>query len=342
MCTGNRVIEFVAKTPIEMPHNDFSLNGHLHLHKCEKSEESSHRANDFVLYDGHFTLDELTPFAVRSAIASISVGLNRMAFAYGSNIEWVPKYSMVQHNPHSKPAPTEEDLKVLESMLIDFPNNEDAIVLDICIDWFHRGELARKKNVFLAFLCYYIALESVVIAITEGDAELGFNYEKETRTERKDRVNQGIRSLHDELYETDPEKFIKEAYFNHVVGLKQRTKQICERVFGEGHEYMKSLFEKNEDGFSLSDLRSELAHGGATLLSPEHRKMIRERLPELAEIVTNFVKKIILKPDQEFPKWSGTHSFSMYPSDPRDTMIMTDERAAGGATDWKIKPEWMD
>ncbi|MDR3519907.1 MAG: hypothetical protein P4L63_03430 [Candidatus Pacebacteria bacterium] len=342
MCTGHRIIEFTAKTPIEMPEKNFSLGDRMHLHKCDKTDSHNHSSQDFVLYDGHYDLKELTPHAIRSAIASINVGLNRMAFAYNSSIDWCLKYSIVQHDVPVKPTPTVEELKTLNSMLVDFPNGEDAIILDICLDWYHRGELAHRKNVFLAFLCYYIAIESVAIAITEGDASLGLEYTKETKTGRKDRVANGIKKLHDELYDTDPEEFIKKAYFEEVVPLKQRTQRIIELVFGKNNQYSKLLFEKKDGKPSLADLRSELAHGGVTLLDPNHKNMIRERLPELREIVSDFVKKIINKPGQEFPEWSGGSSMSIFPSDPRDTMIANSDKNFFGTNDWKIKPEWLD
>ncbi len=341
MCTGHRIIEFVAKTPIEMPSNSFSLGGRMHLYKCEQSEESSHSAKDFIIYDGHYELTDLDPLSIRSAIASITVGLNRMAFSYDSSIEWCLKYGIEKEASTPKPTPTKEDLKVLNSMLVDFPSTDDAIVLDICLDWYHRGELSKKKNEFVAFLCYYIALESVAVAIAEGEADLGLNYQKDSSSERKAKKIEGIKKIHDELYGSDPEGFIRRAYFDHVIGLKQKVRKVAELVFGADHLYIKSLFEKWDGNDSLSDLRSKLAHGSITLLDPDHKKLIKKRLYELSDIVKDFVKKIIIKPDQEFPEWSGKHSFSIFPSDPRDTMVASDEKMFG-TKDWRIKPEWFD
>ncbi|MFZ1987778.1 MAG: hypothetical protein WAV21_01955 [Minisyncoccia bacterium] len=341
MCTGHRIIEFAVKTPIELPNKHFSLGSRMHMYKCEPLDQTSHSARDFHIYDGHYELDDLDPKTIRNAIASINVGLNRMAFSYDSSVDWCIKYSIYKESGHSKPTPTKEQLDVLNSMLVDFPDTEDAIVLDICIDWFHRGELARRKNVFLAFLSYYIALESVATAIADGDADLGLGYVKETKVERKTRVVSEIQKLHDELYQSDPEEFIRRAYFEQVVGLKVKTRKVMELVFGTDHEYIKALFEKVDGRESIYDLRGELAHGGITLLDPSHQKMIRERLPELAEIVREFVRRIIVKPGQELPRWTGGSTISMFPSDPRDMMIASDDRMFRHL-DWKIKPEWFD
>ncbi|MCX6735868.1 MAG: hypothetical protein NTZ13_02190 [Candidatus Parcubacteria bacterium] len=341
MCTGHRIIEFAVKTPIELPNKYFSLGSRMHMYKCEPLDQTSHSARDFHIYDGHYELDDLDPKTIRNAIASINVGLNRMAFSYDSSVDWCIKYSIYKEGGHSKPTPTNEQLDVLNSMLVDFPDTEDAIVLDICIDWFHRGELARRKNVFLAFLSYYIALESVATAIADGDADLGLGYVKETKAERKTRVVSEIQKLHDELYNSDPQKFIERAYFEQVVGLKAKTRKVMELVFGTDHAYVKTLFEKVDGKESIYDLRGELAHGGITLLDSSHQKRIRERLPELAEIVREFVRKIIVKPGQELPRWTGGSTFSVFPSDPRDMMISSDMRMYE-RLDWKIKPEWFD
>ena len=183
MCTGHRIIEFILKTPIEMPEKSLSLGKRMHLYKCDPIGENV--AQDYIIYDGHYDLEKIDPQSIHSAIATINVGLNRMAFSYDSSIEWRIKYNIVQHNTSPKPMPTKEDLKVLNSMLVDFPEGDDAILLDICIDWFHRGEQAKRKNEFLAFLCYYIALEIVAIAVADGEADLVIKYQKETKTDKK-------------------------------------------------------------------------------------------------------------------------------------------------------------
>ena len=114
-----------------------------------------------------------------------------------------------------------------------------------------------------------------------------------------------------------------------------------EAVLGENHPHIKSLFESKEGEDSLYDLRGQLAHGGITFLDPNHNKMIRKKLGELGEIVKDFVKKIIIKPDQKFPKWSGKFSMSISFFTPQNTMIANTDKMFP-IKDWRIRLEWLD
>src|SRR2546427_13263611 len=101
-----------------------------------------------------------------STIAMIGVAANRMAFAYGGAVDWRIKYRMVERSGSGSCAtPSREDLHILDALLRNFPQTDDAIILDAAIDWYNRGRSSR--NIFTAFLCYYIALESVSVAVAD-------------------------------------------------------------------------------------------------------------------------------------------------------------------------------
>lgn len=340
VCTGHRCIEFVAKTPIELPMKGIKIGDKMHLWKCDPLEGNSHANSDYIIYDGYYQLDDIDPISIRSAIASINVGLNRLAFAYDSSVDWRLKYRAAIKHPPSQPTPTKEDLDIFNSLLVDFPSSEDAIQLDIAIDWYHRGELAKLKNPFVAFLCYYIAIETMANSISNGDADLGLNFQKESREEKRKSITEEIRKKHDEEYERDPLKFIQNNYFEYF-GLKRATRKIAELVFGKDHKYIKALFVNEDDKECLCNLRGKLAHGGITLLSRSDRKLVEERIDEMADISKEFLKRIIfqLKPDQILPRWSQKYKFSIFPSDPRDTKVMGGWQSS---SDWRIKPEWLD
>jgi len=95
------------------------------------------------------------------------------------------KYRL-QQGSTSLATPTEEDLKFFNALLLDFPKNEDALVLDQALDWYSRGR--SSPHVFTKFLCYYISVESIATAIFEGKADLKFGFKKgkkaDIRTEK--------------------------------------------------------------------------------------------------------------------------------------------------------------
>jgi hypothetical protein len=337
MCTGHRVIEFAAKTPIELPDKGVKFGDRFHLWQCPTQEEES----EYTLYDGQYDLEAVDPKSIRSAIATINVGINRMALAYNTEVQWSLKYQGRIRHAISKVTPSRKDLKILDSLLKDFPDREDSIILDIAIDWYHRGELTRRTNIFLAFLCYYIALEYTAVAIADGKADLGLGFHSESPEERKKKAEDRIKRKHDELYETDPIEFIKKAYFDDVTGITNKTRRVIEFIFGKEHEYVTLLFKAGKDKESLSDIRGKLAHGDITLLSRDHEKMIEDNLDQMSQITTDFIKKIIyVGVEDKIPTYSGSHIISMLMNDPRITRVTNNSQMIGH-TDWTIKSEWI-
>lgn len=341
MCTGHRVVEFVVRTPIRLPNSGSMLGNKMHLVMCDSRSENEIKDN-LVLYDGHYELDSVDPASIRRAIASINVGLNRMAFAYDSFVEWSVKYRAKIRHGVASPTPSDEDLEIFNSLLVDFPVTEDAIILDIAIDWFHRGELTKRTNPFLAFLCYYIALESVAAAVADGEANLGLNYIQEDKGRRKERITQELKGKQEEFLK-DPIELVRNSYFDYIVGLTEKTRKVTQLVFGNEHPYVDALFKKSGDKEALSSLRGNLAHGAVTLLDKDHKKMIEDRLEEMTEISSEFIKRIIFYPKSidEIPKWSRRHSMSMVTADPRNTKVASRDNIFGNV-DWKIKSEWLD
>lgn len=338
MCTGHRVIEFVVRTTIELPIEAVTIGSKLHLWKCPPLEESSRLGQNFRLYDGWVELDSVDPESIRAAIAMIAVAVNRLAFAYGASLTWCLKYRMVLR-PEACATPSEDDLKLFDSLLQRFPRSEDAIFLDAAMDWYNRGRSSR--NVFMAFLCYYIALESVAIAVEEGKADLGLEYSKETNQSKSERRLDCIRSTLEALYPKDPIQFVRRAYFDCVLSLKEKTRRVAEEVFGAGHPYLKALFDPAEDGHSLYDLRGKLAHGEFALLDKQDEDLVANRVREMASISKEFLTRImfLLKPNEVLPTWSGRHMPSLMATDPRSILVARHE-AVLPTKDWRIRPEW--
>lgn len=340
LSTGFCVIEFVAVLNVDLPHEQVSFGDRLHLWKCPPLEKSPDSNVNVRIYDGWLQLDSFDINEVRHSIAMIEVALNRLAFAYDGTLTWRGKYRLELDAPPLW-TPQEEDTHLVNSLLKDFPKSEDAIILDAALDWYRRARTSR--NPFTAFLCYYIALESVSIAVADGEADFGLNYHRDNKLERRQARLACIQNKHEKLYQSDPQEFVEQAYFDCVVGLGKKTKRVVELVFGTGHANLDLLFTRTEDGHSLSSIRSMLAHGKFVLLDRDERNLVRRRLPEVAHIAKELLIRLtfFLKPDDPLPAWSQKFSNTLIFDDPRSTMFVNDEALLRNK-DWRIRLGWCD
>jgi hypothetical protein len=220
-CTGYRVIEFVVRTNIELPWEDTSFSDDFHLWKCPPMKDYKYSDPNTCIYDGWLELKDVEPEAIKSALMRINIGINRMAFAYDNAVNWRLKYSGTL-DPQSKATPSENDLDILDSLLRNFPKIPDAKYLEGAIDWYNSGK--SSKNIFNEFLCYYISLECVATPVAEGKADFGFQFHTKSKTEKKEERNACINNLFNKHYVEYPAKFIRESYFNCIVGLKEKQK----------------------------------------------------------------------------------------------------------------------
>jgi len=341
MCTGHRVIEFVVRGAIDLPAESITLGERFHLWKCPALDDASPWGENLCVYDGWFDLQATDPKYIRRAIAEIGIRVNRVAFAYNLPLDWRLKYTM-RSDPQARVAPTEEELGILDSMLRSFPSANEGIILDAAIDWYNRGK--ASPNVFTAFLCYYIALESVAIAVAEGKGDFGLSYSRESKRQRKQQMVECISRKHKSIYSQDPIGFVNSAYLECVVGLKEKTRRVAELVFGARHEYLDLLFRKGPDRCSLSDIRGKLAHGKVTLLDYKHEELVWRRLHEIAAISKEFLTRLLFRsaPSDPVPSWHGRYVVSLWMGDPRATTAITPDASLLASTDWRIRPEWCD
>ena len=267
--------------------------------------------------------------------------MNRIAFAFGATVDWRVKYTTVSHAGASA-TPAIEDTSVLHAILSESSSSTEDAILDAAIDWYNRGSTSR--NPLVSFLCYYIALESVVIAITDGDADFGLGYSHVPRQQlRLDRA-ECIKALHSSLYRDEPLQFVQRAYFDCVVALTSRVRGVFERVFGLDHPYIFVLLEETS-GESLASIRGKLAHGRVTSANREDEELVSGRLHELASISHEFLTRVIAGSRSEHPNqipmWSQLHSLEVSMSDPR-ALLITSDLATIRRHDWTIRPEWCD
>lgn len=341
MVTGKRGIEFVVRTSLQLPADHVHFGNQVQLWLCPPVAGPTYGGYNVHIYDGWYQLRSDGPEHIRLAIESIGHLMNRMAFAFGATVDWRVKYSTASHTG-AYATPSTGDLQVLAQMISPPRGISTESIIDTSIDWYNRGRTSH--SVTTAFLCYYIALESLALAVIDGDADFGLEYARPDKGWRRQERLDCINSLYANLYVKDPAEFVREAYFECIVGLKKKVRQAIELVFGEDHHYLKALFEKI-DGESLSDLRGKLAHGSIALINREDERILRNRLGEIGFISHDFVTQVIRRsradPGAASVSWSGLHALEVVTSDPRNSLFATDLRMFPTA-DWKIRPEWCD
>jgi len=342
LATGFHGIEFVVKTNIHLPYKTGSIGNQVHFHRClDDEKEGSPSPHNFQVYDGWFPLDSLQPDDFKGAFEIIGRVINRLVLAYNGVAEWRIKYRFAE-KIEPLLLPDADAMTAFNSLLLDFPKGKDADVLDFALDWYRRGRVVT--NVFASFLYYYISIESVAQAVWDGDADFGLNFTKETKPQRKKKRRECIEEAFKKYYETDPEKFVRIAYFACLGTLKSTTETVAKLVFGEEHSYVARLFENSaEDGKSLSKLRSEIAHGLVSMLSRADERVVGKRLDEMARISKEFLIRLALSLTPEMPIPDNAVPFtSLRPlSDPRNSLVIRDVQGLVSLEDWRIKGEWV-
>lgn len=339
MCTAHQAIEFVVKADMDLPWDDTTIGEVMHLHKCSEPE----KFQNFRIYDGTYYLQSCNPEEIEMGIAIINLTLNTIAFAYNATLGWKLKYSMV--HPHESFVKIEEnDLKILISVLEKYPRNTDGIILNSAIDWYIRG--ISSKDSFAMFLCYYRVVEIIVTSIYKGEASFNLGFKKNTKDQSRQRSLECIEKKHNDLYEQDKFCFVTTAYSECIQGTRYKTEQVLQLVFGEGHKYIKNLFESPEHGeeLSLYDIRNKIVHGNLTLLDKEQVKLVRSRLWDIQSIAKELIMRLTcsLNPSEELPKWSEVRGMAMSGYDPRTYLVANDEKHFPKDVDWRIKSEWVN
>ncbi len=339
MCTGHWVVEFAVLAPLELPSEQVTFGERLHLYRCPPLEGLAERSRYQHVYDGWWDLDSIEPDAIRLAISEIGLHVNMMALAFRVSASWQLKYQMRDRSKGCA-RPSADGLSALHSMLGNLSRTDDAFVLHAAIDWYNRGTSAR--NVFTEFLCYYVAMESVANALHEGKADFGMAWAplRVPKKQREQQRDECIARKYEDLYAISPTRFVEEAYSECVVGLAQRFRGVAENVFGPNHEYVHALFEKR-NGYSLSSMRSAIAHGRLSQRRREHEDLIWSRVHEMSRIAREFLMRLALKlgPGAAIPRWPQSSLIGVSGFDPRGFLVASPELLPN--KDWRIRPEWF-
>ncbi len=338
MCTGHRIIEFVVKTAIDLPYDAVTFHQDFHLYKCPPQDDWPHADRNIRLYDGWIDVQQPDAEGIRMAIDRVQVGVNRLAFAYGAPASWCLKYTALAPSGVCA-TPSDQDTSILDSMLREFPTAEESYSLDCAVDWYNRGTASR--NVFVQFLCFYIAFESLAVAIADGRADFGVGYPHEDAEDQELRKIEELRAKHDELYQSDPIGFVREARRICDTGDTSKARSVAAHIFGVGDSRYKALFSGKD---SLTRLRGRLAHGNAALIDKEQVDVIRHHVGDMAHVSKEFLMRVIFaaKKGDPLPSWSAHYSKTHWGGDPRVTLVIAPDLSSIPNSDWRIRPEWCD
>lgn len=339
--TGKLVAEFVVRTSLRFPSQPYSLQPNIHLWACPLPIGTTINNQNVIVYDGWMNLSADTPESIREAVDLLRQSLHRLAFAFQASITWRLKY-LPSHHASGIHQPGQDEFHAIDWLFHPTANIDEARILDAAIDWYNTG--STSSNPLTRFLCYFIALESVAIAVTDGDVQFGLTVPASTTSELRGARVDCIKALARELLESEPVSFVTTAYFECVQTLSKRLRIVMELVFGLKHPYLDLLFSRSS-GPSLADIRSKLAHGRLTLISPEDDRLIRANLFQMASIAHEFILRLCYNTTPSKPPsplaWSGQFALEMSTTDPR-TMLITSNLRMLPTSDWRIRPEWCD
>jgi hypothetical protein len=181
LLTGHRCIEFVLRANLEMPGEwTGTEGGKLYIWKCPTDGPEVTNKN-MRIYDCWLELEGHSVADIEHGLAAIGSLVNVLCFPFGAAYTWRVKYRTTTGGLNLL-SPTHDDCKLVDSILKKFPASPDAGILAAAIDWYNRGTVST--NIFNSFLCYYIALESVAVAIADGSWD---HSKPQRRTKRKKR-----------------------------------------------------------------------------------------------------------------------------------------------------------
>jgi len=340
--TGHKCIEFVLRTNMELPGQQTSTRtGAFHIWKCPTNADR-HYSSHLRLYDCWVELESGTVEEIEVGLTNIGRLVNLMCFPFGAEYSWRNKYRTTIP-PTGTLTLSEKDLQIADSLIKRVPDTVNTAKLELATDWYNQGNIS--SNVFTKFLCYYIALESAAISIVDRGQFGDTVFRRPNKSERAKVIVECVKQKHQELFESDPEQFAIQSYFDCVGTLTAKTKHAVVAVFGENHTFYDWLFNKSLGGdIALSKLRSELVHGKKTLLDKGHNHLVRKHVFELERIVRQLLMRIWfeLKPSSEVPSPSGEFKLTLSTSDPRSTLVASTDRIFPKDTTWEIRPEWFD
>lgn len=256
--------------------------------------EMTHRA--CFVYDGWLPIADWQKDNVRKAVRMIDSALSIFALRASAWFSWEPKYSPIERAGLCYEFEQGDVMQV--NQLTQFLNKMeevDARALLTSIGWLSQS--LRLSEPAARFLFGILAIESLATYIEEESPDdSAFNKLRSaqlTRQQRKEQRQACIRDVMAQLLDTDPEKAAHTAYFDCIVGIKQRIQAHLVNIFCGDKEPVDLLFNLKVDGKTLYELRNEIAHGRTDALSEAQREAIFGRAWDVERTARKYILKVL-------------------------------------------------
>lgn len=306
--TGCEGIEFVAFSNIRL--KKFVILGNdvvlvpCFLHEFENIslEDPLLQATFKMMDNGKFVYDGWTPLAewdephVRGAIRNIDEALSLFCLRGRSYFTWEPKYP---ENPSTFNLYHDFHLAELEQVmgLIYSLQDEDRIAVFRSLGWLSKG--IHLNDPIVRFFFSILAVESLSMYIERtAAAQSPFSTLRNTQLSKEDFKKQReacIDEVISIMYQKNRIKAITKAYSDCVVSLTSILKEHIKHIFEPDTSPFDLLFKEKVENKSLYDLRHEIAHGSADVLSEIQRDHIRKRVWDAESIARRYILAVLEK-----------------------------------------------
>ena len=248
------------------------------------------------VYDGWLPIGDWQIDSVRKSVRRIDSALSVFALRASAWFSWEPKYSPIIRDGTYYNFESEDMMQVNElSKTISEMKEPDAQAFLSSIGWLSQS--VRSNEPAARFLFGILAIESLATYIeeesAEGSAFSELKSEQLTRQQRKEWRQTCIRDNIARLLDVEPEKAVKTAYFDCIVGIRQRLESHLMNVFCDETEPIELLFKLKVDGKTLYELRNEIAHGRMDALSEVQREAVITRAWDVERVAREYTLKVL-------------------------------------------------
>ena len=269
--------------------------------------ENEHR----FIYDGWIPIKTMDINSINNAIRHIDEALSLFSLISRDSFSWEPKYNLSSSPSSQKSIAyyTNEHIKNIEeiSKTLTCLPYQDQAALYRSIAWLAQS--TRMAEPAARFLLCILAFESLATHIernTCGDSPLFILCsEKITKDQRRTKSAACIKDKLEtvDLLTLTPNKdmqkariaAVQNAYFDCIVGIKKMLMKHIDGILGKESEMINTFFIEKIDGYSLYELRNEIAHGSYDTLSDSKTQYISSRIFPAETLVQQYILAVIKK-----------------------------------------------
>ncbi|KPK45797.1 MAG: hypothetical protein AMJ77_06855 [Dehalococcoidia bacterium SM23_28_2] len=260
----------------------------------ELTLEMMHRG--CFVYDGWLPVDDWQADTVCEAISTIDSALAVLVLRTSAWFSWEPKYSPIVRGGMCYDLEQQDVVQMNQlANSVNEMNEKDSRALLSSIGWLSHS--VRASEAPARFLFAFLSIEALATHIEGTSGEVSafgrLRCEKLNGQQRKERRQECIRNIMDQLLDANPEKAVEQAYSQCVVGLGQRLQAHLTHVFGGETHPIELLFKRRVDGKTLYDLRHEIAHGKMDALSQAQREAVFRRARDLERIARRYIFEVL-------------------------------------------------